>query len=492
MSSIRHMAGSFIHAPERFDELAERIARTDRRIDEVIREDAVPYIRQYLDRASENRDWLEKMNHEMSIRPTVWGDPGRLEIDESAAVYTCLFNTNSGRIRIGRYTFAGSRVSVLAGSHDPELTGLLRRDAELTEGCDITIGNGVWLGSGSIILGPCTIGDNAVIAAGAVVTPGTEVPANTVWGGVPARQIRELKVDEEISPDAPAVRRAFDRSNGALYADGWSEKSYLFAEVPGHWLTDETGLVITDRAAWRIRFRKEGEGGCSLRIAGPEGEKTVALSGKEGQRVARLPVREGGRTMLRFSVSPAERIYIALVPAEASEAEEAERDEAAGKEPPAVESPAQPETAAAEAPAENAAEEPAEKDPVALDIEKIMEEIREEVRRHGPYDDIPEFEGLPKAGSVSAKFLRGSIERLTADYVIPISQPDTGRNPVKKVYRKAAAKAVRCVTAPMAVKATDTNLALKTALINAAEVIEMQQKQIDDLAARISELEKKG
>lgn len=53
----------------------------------------------------------------------------------------------------------------------------------------IIIGNHVWIGMRAIILKGVTVGDGAVIAAGAVVTH--DVPANTLVGGVPARVIRE-------------------------------------------------------------------------------------------------------------------------------------------------------------------------------------------------------------------------------------------------------------------------------------------------------------
>ncbi|ESU22174.1 hypothetical protein FEDK69T_21520 [Flavobacterium enshiense DK69] len=53
----------------------------------------------------------------------------------------------------------------------------------------IVIGNHVWIGLRAIILKGVTIGDGAVIAAGAVVIK--DVPANTVVAGVPARVIKE-------------------------------------------------------------------------------------------------------------------------------------------------------------------------------------------------------------------------------------------------------------------------------------------------------------
>lgn len=75
--------------------------------------------------------------------------------------------------------------------------GVLIRDTDdhdlLAEGYErtqpVTIGDHVWIGQRATILKGVTIGDNAIVAAGAVVT--RDVPANTVVAGVPARVIRE-------------------------------------------------------------------------------------------------------------------------------------------------------------------------------------------------------------------------------------------------------------------------------------------------------------
>lgn len=55
----------------------------------------------------------------------------------------------------------------------------------------ITIGDNVYIGSETLIMPGITIGSNCIIAAGAVVTK--NIPSNTVWGGVPAKQIKTLK-----------------------------------------------------------------------------------------------------------------------------------------------------------------------------------------------------------------------------------------------------------------------------------------------------------
>lgn len=54
---------------------------------------------------------------------------------------------------------------------------------------EVVIGNNVWIGNRAIIMKGVTIGDGAIVAAGAVVTK--DVPANTIVAGVPAKVIQE-------------------------------------------------------------------------------------------------------------------------------------------------------------------------------------------------------------------------------------------------------------------------------------------------------------
>lgn len=61
-----------------------------------------------------------------------------------------------------------------------------------TYAAPIKLGKNVWVGSNATILQGVTIGDNAVVAAGAVVN--NDVPANTVVGGVPAKVIKQIIV----------------------------------------------------------------------------------------------------------------------------------------------------------------------------------------------------------------------------------------------------------------------------------------------------------
>ena len=54
----------------------------------------------------------------------------------------------------------------------------------------VRIGKNVWIGSHATLLPGVTVGDNAIVAAGAVVTK--DVAPNTVVGGVPAREMKEI------------------------------------------------------------------------------------------------------------------------------------------------------------------------------------------------------------------------------------------------------------------------------------------------------------
>ncbi len=54
----------------------------------------------------------------------------------------------------------------------------------------VTIGSDVWLGGNVVVLPGVTIGNNVIVAAGAVVTK--DVPDNCIVAGVPARKLRDL------------------------------------------------------------------------------------------------------------------------------------------------------------------------------------------------------------------------------------------------------------------------------------------------------------
>ena len=109
--------------------------------------------------------------------------PRGLEIQNNVSVGWWVDIDARGGIKIGNNTNISSHTTFITGSHDiddPKFTAKFM---------PIIIGNNCWIGTGAMVLQGVHIGDGAVVAAGAVVTK--DVPANEVWGGVPARRIRD-------------------------------------------------------------------------------------------------------------------------------------------------------------------------------------------------------------------------------------------------------------------------------------------------------------
>jgi acetyltransferase-like isoleucine patch superfamily enzyme len=117
----------------------------------------------------------------------VFGQEARLRIHQSAQVHNAVFNTVSGTITIEAHAFFGHGVSVLTGTHDITKEGAARSRTFPRRGRDIVIEEGAWVASNATILGPCVIGEHAVVAAGAVVTG--DVPARAIFAGVPAKRV---------------------------------------------------------------------------------------------------------------------------------------------------------------------------------------------------------------------------------------------------------------------------------------------------------------
>ena len=98
-------------------------------------------------------------------------------------------------ITIGDNCLFGPNVQLYTASHPLE-PGKRNSGQEL--GKPITIGNNVWIGGSSVVIPGVTLGDNVVVAAGAVVTK--SFPANVVVGGNPAQIIKTI--EEESDKDA--------------------------------------------------------------------------------------------------------------------------------------------------------------------------------------------------------------------------------------------------------------------------------------------------
>jgi acetyltransferase-like isoleucine patch superfamily enzyme len=127
------------------------------------------------------------------------------EIDKSTTIFPP-FHTNFGiHIKLGKNVFInhgctfldlggivveddtmiGTQVNIITENHPIDPTK--RKSLDLKS---VTIKRNVWIGANATILPGVTIGENSIVAAGAVVTK--DVPANTIVAGVPAKIVRTI------------------------------------------------------------------------------------------------------------------------------------------------------------------------------------------------------------------------------------------------------------------------------------------------------------
>ena len=105
-----------------------------------------------------------------------------------------IHNTIIGPVTIGSHVNLAQGITVTALNHNFSDT-TRRIDEQGISTNPVTIEDDVWIGANAVILPGVTIGQHAVVAAGAVVT--ADVPANTVVGGVPARIIKKINTGND-------------------------------------------------------------------------------------------------------------------------------------------------------------------------------------------------------------------------------------------------------------------------------------------------------
>ena len=99
--------------------------------------------------------------------PYIHGDKTKADIGKRVSLMNTIINTSSGYVTIGDDTIFGHGCMLLSGVHqfeDGVRKKILGYERETpTYGHDISIGQGCWICSGSIILGGTNIGNNCII-----------------------------------------------------------------------------------------------------------------------------------------------------------------------------------------------------------------------------------------------------------------------------------------------------------------------------------------
>ncbi|MGV0814272.1 DapH/DapD/GlmU-related protein [Mycolicibacterium boenickei] len=145
----------------------------------------------YADQEAIRVGWSEltgqNVDEAFHLIPPVYSDHGiNIRVGRNVFVnQNCRFN-DIGGIDIGDDVMIGPSVSLLTSGHP---VGPADRRSGITS-APITIGRNVWIGTSALIMQGVTVGADAIVGAGAVVT--RDVPARTLVAGVPARLIKTI------------------------------------------------------------------------------------------------------------------------------------------------------------------------------------------------------------------------------------------------------------------------------------------------------------
>ncbi|HBH06889.1 MAG TPA: galactoside O-acetyltransferase [Flavobacteriales bacterium] len=121
------------------------------------------------------------------VRVCSCNEKAKISIGDNTTVGYHSFLFASAGISIGRDCLIAPFVYIVDSDHGVLREKPINQQPNAAE--EISIGNDVWLGTGAKILKGVTIGDGAIIAAGALVKSNVEPYA--IYGGIPAKKIGE-------------------------------------------------------------------------------------------------------------------------------------------------------------------------------------------------------------------------------------------------------------------------------------------------------------
>ncbi len=139
------------------------------------------------------RDNFGKVGQNFKVEQPFYGDYWeRISIGENFYSNYDLIILAGNKVEIGDNAFFGPSCGLYAAGHPFDAK---TRATGLEYAWPIKIGNNVWVGGGTKIVGGVTIGDNVVIAAGSVVVK--DIPSGVLAGGNPCKVIREIRPEDD-------------------------------------------------------------------------------------------------------------------------------------------------------------------------------------------------------------------------------------------------------------------------------------------------------
>lgn len=134
------------------------------------------------------KELLGKTGDSLWVEPPFHCDYGwNIEVGENFFANYNLTILDVGKVTIGKNVMIAPNVSIYTAGHPVHPDS---RNSGYEYGIPITIGDNVWIGGSVVILPGVTIGNNAVIGAGSVVTK--DIPDNAIAAGSPCKVIRTV------------------------------------------------------------------------------------------------------------------------------------------------------------------------------------------------------------------------------------------------------------------------------------------------------------
>ena len=137
-------------------------------------------------RALLSRLFGHDVDSSLRVFPPFYTDFGKnIHIGKNVFINACCHFQDHGGVTLGDGCQIGHNVVFATLNH-----GMAPEDRGTTYPAPIRLGKNVWVGSNATILQGVSIGDNSIVAAGAVVT--RDVPENVIVAGVPAKIIKTI------------------------------------------------------------------------------------------------------------------------------------------------------------------------------------------------------------------------------------------------------------------------------------------------------------